>query len=79
MSDLEKLNIIIKFKELKKEWLSDKCDYENLTEEKRALNKLANDKLNEIEIKQINLLNHLLTSINENLVLFEYYKNKFNS
>ena len=78
MSDLDKLNIIIKFKELKKEWLSDKCDYENLTEEKRALCRLANDKLNEIEIKQINLLNHLLTSINENLVLFEYYKNKFN-
>ena len=79
MSDLDKLNIIIKFKELKKEWLSDKCYCENLTEEKRALCRLANDKLNEIEIKQINLLNHLLTSINENLVLFEYYKNKFNS
>lgn len=79
MSDLDKLNIIIKFKELKKEWLSDKCDYENLTEEKRALNKLANDKLNEIEIKQINLLNHILISLNENLVLFEYYKNKINS
>jgi hypothetical protein len=79
MTSLDRFPIIIKkFEELKKIWYDDKCDDSKLTDEQRIIKRLANDKLNEVDIKQINLLNHLLTSINENLVLFEFYKDKLN-
>jgi hypothetical protein len=79
MTSLDRFPIIIKkFEELKKRWYDDKCDDSKLTDEQRIIKRLANDKLNEVDIKQINLLNHLLTSINENLVLFEFYKDKLN-
>jgi len=79
MTGLDRFPIIIKkFEELKKIWFDDKCDDSKLTDEQRIIKRLANDKLNEVDIKQINLLNHLLTSINENLVLFEFYKDKLN-
>ena len=79
MTSLDRFPIIIKkFEELKKIWYDDKHDDSKLTDEQRIIKRLANDKLNEVDIKQINLLNHLLTSINENLVLFEFYKDKLN-
>jgi hypothetical protein len=79
MTSLDRFPIIIKkFEELKKRWYDDKYDDSKLTDEQRIIKRLANDKLNEVDIKQINLLNHLLTSINENLVLFEFYKDKLN-
>jgi len=78
-SSLDRFPIIImKFEKLKKRWYTDFNDDSKLTDEQRIIKRLANDKLNEVDIKQINILNHLLTSINENLVLFEFYKDKLN-
>jgi len=78
-SSLDRFPIIImKFEKLKKRWYTDFNDDSKLTDEQRIIKRLANDKLNEVDLKQINILNHLLTSINENLVLFEFYKDKLN-
>ena len=55
MTSLDRFPIIIKkFEELKKRWYDDKCDDSKLTDEQRIIKRLANDKLNEVDIKQIN-------------------------
>jgi hypothetical protein len=68
-------NIIEEYQKEYKIWMSTKTDYESLTEEQKLFYKLAKDKMNEINIKQINLLEHILFQISENMVLFRHYNN----